>query len=329
MNQSLTNQPKKLVVYAAGGAGINIVSGLFSRLKEKDPGFATCQPVYLDTSRANLSVVKSPEQIYLFQGKDGGGKDRGSVKEMVVESIKDPLHKFKPGDINIVVHSASGGSGSMIGPVLVNELLRRELPTLVIAIGSSDSTIEISNTQASLRAYERIAQAAKKPVVMRYFENTKSISEGEINNQVILLLLLLAKFFSGNLDRLDTSDVTNFLNFPKVTTYPPMLAGMEIFAETIDNPNDLPIVSLLTVTDSKTSSSPDMVVSYQAVGILPDGQLNQPEMKMPLHCAIFAGYFQKVIESLEKKSQEAEEIAATYVHKPISSANSEEDLFGN
>lgn len=319
----------KIMLYAAGGAGINIASSLNETLKTRKPGFAECKAVFLDTSKANLSSVEDKEQIYLFQGADGAGKDRASVKTIVTEHIKDPLHKFKPGDINIVIHSVSGGSGSMIGPVLVNELLRRGVPTVVLAIGSSDSTKEIENTIESLKAYERISQAAKTPVVMRYFENTKDVSEGQVNQQVILLLLLLANFFSGELERLDTSDITNFLNFTKVSPYPAMLAGMEIFAEKIDNMPALPIVSLLTVTDAKTSSSPDQVVSYQAVGIIPDDQVNSLGMKLPLHCAIFAGYFSKVIDSLEQKRNEAKEIAATYVHKPIDTASSDDDLFGD
>lgn len=326
----------KMRVYAAGGAGINVVSALFKQIAaiNKD-GFAEMQPAYLDTSVANLSGVKDRNEVYLFkehdevgnEKRDGAGKDRASVKKLVAENIREPLLQFKPADINLVVHSGSGGSGSMIGPVLVHELLKRKVPTIVIVIGSSDSTKEITNTKDCLSSYEKIAAATQRPVVCRYFENTRETSEGEVNKEVVLFQLLLARFFSGELERLDTSDIANFLNFPAVSPYPSMLAGMEIFAQEIENPNRLPIVSLLTVTDNNTSSSPSQVVSYQAVGVISEAQAKQLDLALPLHCAIFAGYFHPVQESLEAKKKVAQEISDAYVHRPIVSTGDDDDLF--
>lgn len=99
----------ELCVYCAGGAGANIASKLMRYAKKQESGFSRIKPVIIDTSKSNINAVIPAESIYLVNGLDGSGKKRDSNYTALSECSKEILHQHKPADINIVLHSASGG----------------------------------------------------------------------------------------------------------------------------------------------------------------------------------------------------------------------------
>ena len=99
----------KMNLFALGGAGINIAEHFVKYANKQEPGFAEINPVFVDTSRSNLTANIPESMIYLVDGLDGSGKKRDTNYTVLSESSKDILHKFKPADINIVLHSGSGG----------------------------------------------------------------------------------------------------------------------------------------------------------------------------------------------------------------------------
>lgn len=100
-------------LYACGGAAANIAKELYRSHGAKDPGFAELNITFVDTSRSNIpKEVK--EEFYHIQGMgdavvDGSGKVRDTNYKAVTLAVPDILHRYKAGDINIVLHSASGG----------------------------------------------------------------------------------------------------------------------------------------------------------------------------------------------------------------------------
>lgn len=99
-----------VMIYAAGGLGTNIGAQFLNHTAGK--GFAALNPVFLDTSRANLTSIIPEDKIYIVKGaseRDGSGKKRDENYGPIRESVKDMLLKHKPLDFNIVLFSASGG----------------------------------------------------------------------------------------------------------------------------------------------------------------------------------------------------------------------------
>lgn len=89
-----------IVVYCAGGCGINIGS----KIQDLD---VTVNMI--DTSDSNLRRIKSPN-TFLVDGMDGAGKHRPEAYENFKDIAGDVLIKHKPSDrLNVVVHSLSGG----------------------------------------------------------------------------------------------------------------------------------------------------------------------------------------------------------------------------
>ncbi len=306
-------------IFACGGAGINLASHFEQYRGSKDPGFSEFDVKYIDTSRSNLSTVETDkENIYLIDGADGSGKKRDENYAAIAERSQEILHHFKPGDVNIVIHSLSGGSGSVIGPVLVSELLNRALPVITVIVGSSDSRKELENTIKSIQSYETIAKKREAPVVAVYFENNKETPRGTVDQKIYTTVVILSAFFSKENHELDSMDLFNFLNFHRVTSFTPRLAYLELFDKEITIERDHSLVSVATLSDIETPTSIDHPVEYQAVGFVHDSARNKISVPMPIHAAIIAGVFNDIMGRLNDKLKVMDESRKARVDRTIS-----------
>lgn len=307
----------RLSLYGCGGAGINLVANFLKHNGKKEAGFADIQTFFLDTSSSNLISKEPEDHVYIIDGVDGSGKKRDSNYRIIAERSNEMLHRFKPGDINIVIHSASGGSGSVIGPTLVSELLDRDVPTIIIMVGSSDSRIETHNTVNTLKSYEVISQKRETPVIAVYYENSPDSPRGEVDQRIKTTIILLAAIFSGDNRELDSADLHNFLAYQKVTSFKPKLSYLDFFSKQIELQRDQTVVSLVTLTDENTTSAVDIPVEYQAVGFINDHAKTSVDVALPIHVAIISGFFHDVIERLSKRLNTFDEARRAHVDKSI------------
>lgn len=306
-----------IALFACGGCGLNLVNPIEKLTANSTPGFADIAPVYIDTSRSNLAGIKDNDNLYLVEGLDGSGKKRDSNYAAISDSVKEILHRHKPSDLNIVVHSASGGSGSVIGPLLVSELLDRGQQTVAIVVGSSDSRIEASNTAKTLKSYEVISKKRQTPVIAVYHENGVGQSRGEVDTHVRLAITLLAAFFSGQNTELDSKDLEHFLNYPKVTQYDPALTALSFFTKVVKFDRGQLPVAVATLTDAGTDPAVGVPLEYHAVGFIPAATRKALEIDLPVHAVAIGGYFVSVLDRLEAKIRAVDEQSATVKMKTI------------
>lgn len=306
-----------LNIYGAGGCGINLASNFVKYKQQDSEGFAKINPVFLDTSHSNLKPGIDQDSVYIFDGLDGSGKKRDSNYNTISERSKELLHRFKPADVNVVVHSASGGSGSVIGPVLVSELLSRNALTIVVMVGGSDSRIEAMNTSKTLQSYEMIAQKRGLPVVAVYHENSKDNPRGSVDQRINTTIVLLASFFSNMNRELDSSDMRNFLNYHHVTSFKPKLCMLDFFSKSIELGRDHTAVSVVTLTDDSTNSSLNIPVEYQAVGFVNENAKAAISVDLPIHSVVVSGAFVEVVNRLDKKLEEIDTARLSVVEKSI------------
>lgn len=307
----------KMTLFACGGAGTNIAARFLEFVGQKQPGFAEIQPFFLDTSKSNMPKSADDDHIYVIDGLDGSGKKRDSNYRIISERSKEMLHRFKPGDVNIVIHSASGGSGSVIGPTLVSELLSRDAQVIVIMIGSSDSRIEAQNTVNTLKSYEVISQKREIPVIASYYENSDDTPRGKVDDRIHKIIVLLSAIFSGENKELDSADLANFLNYPRVTSFKPKLSYLDFFSKDIEVTRDQSIVSVVSLTDNTTSSTPNVPVEYQATGFLGNETRETIMIDLPIHATIVSGFYHSVIANLETRLRTIDESRNAYVEKSI------------
>lgn len=290
----------KINVYACGGAGINIASWFESSRGRSETGLAQVNPIYIDTSRSNLKPELDEGSIYIIDGLDGSGKVRSENFEKISESVLDILLKHPAGDLNVVLSSGSGGSGSVIAPSLVSNLLSRDIPTLVFLVGSTDSKIELVNTTRTLKSYESIAKLRKKPVVSMYFENSEKTSRKVVNTDAQQALVLLAALFSGANKELDSSDLKNWLNYSAVTTYGPRLSIMDFFLKSITLDKGLSPIAIATIAEEDANTSPGLPVEYHTVGYADKDTISKLKISPALHAVVLDGALDSTYKRLEK-----------------------------
>ena len=207
-------------LYLCGGASCNIGKQIYD-IKAAD-GFANIESCFIDTSLSNLLDTNSKIQekdTYILEGVDGSGKWRKENAEDIKNNIKAILHKFTPTDMNIVMFSLSGGSGSVLGPLLVKELMSKNQTVVCVVIGSEESKISVENTVKTLQSLDHISRnQVRKPIVVSLWHNSKQTPRHENDSAIKQTITALSILASRENHELDTADVANFINFDKVTT---------------------------------------------------------------------------------------------------------------
>ena len=255
---------------ACGGAGINLASR-FETMKDKDSGnFAKLEIAYVDTSASNMRSKDLPEDsIFLFEGLDGSGKIRSANAQEVSKSALAILQKFPAGAINVVIHSASGGSGSVIGPSLVSELKKKGEQVIVIMIGSTDTIIETKNTYKTLETYQSIAKLRSSSVVTHYLENSDK-GRQEVDSLIMYAITMLAGLYSGVHAELDSADLKSWLEFATSTTPVPTIASLTFHTDKAELKTKDKIVSIATLATPSMNTRIEPTPPYQCVGFVPD-----------------------------------------------------------
>lgn len=212
-------------------------------------------------------------------------------------------------------------SGSVAGPTLVSEMLSRKIPTIVVCIGNTSSRIETENTSKTLKGYEVIAKKRDMPVIMAYKENSTDNPRAKVDNDIQTLIVLLTVIFSGDNKELDGSDLRNFLDYTKVTTFNAKLCFFDLFSEKIELSRDQNLVTLVTLVDDETPSEVDVLNEYQAVGYIHDEAKKNMTIPLPIHAAIIDGHFPSVLNKLEGRLNVYKEMEGARVTKTILSGN--------
>ena len=218
---------KTLRVYGCGGAGINLVSHYFGR--ESGAGTAQLAPALIDTSRSNLKGHHiDNDSTYLVEGLDGSGKIRSENYDEINKTIKQILVQIPAGDFNLVVFSASGGSGSVLGPLLIKQLNEKKLPVIAIVIGTDESTIAAENTLKTIKSLELVAKNSNVPVIMSFHKNDLTGRRSETDRAVWSVISCLSILTSGENMEMDYRDLVHWVQYTKVNGGRAQLATMHI-----------------------------------------------------------------------------------------------------
>lgn len=194
-----------IAVIGCGGCGINMVARLNHLAK-------TVSREAIDTSTANHvpSDIRF-ETIESYENKIiGSGGIRGENASKISEVLMSLSALKDPSDIVILVHSFSGGSGSVIGPLCAKYLASNKVPLVVVGVVDSASKLSVENSIRSLHTYQSMANNDDLyfPV---YLESNKSGRMNVDNNIVNFITDLVDMLTTKEVSELDVSDKRNFL----------------------------------------------------------------------------------------------------------------------
>lgn len=215
-----------VTIYGAGGCGVNLAALVNS--KPGLVGHAEVKLALVDTSLSNLKEWGDQKQVYTLDGVDGSGKVRRDNSEAIADSIGDLLLEHPAGDFSIVCFSASGGSGSVFGPLIVKALLERNKPVVAFVVESRESAININNTLNTLKTLEAISAGTKSPLVMYFASNPTDQPRSVVDTDMVAAIQMLIVLASRQNAELDTRDLENFLRYDRVSRAQPQLSLMDI-----------------------------------------------------------------------------------------------------
>lgn len=273
-----------LNIYACGGAGINIIKNL-NKISAKK--------VFVDTSLSNLKNVDK-NSVYIVEDMDGAGKHRATTYEIFKDYVNDIIIKFKPSEnLNIVISSLSGGSGSIIAPFVARELLKQNKNVIVIGVETRNSIIEMENSVKTLKTYKSISSQLNKSIAI-YHINEESRTEAD--RQALMFINLLSILVDKNAtEEFDISDLSNFINFDKVTPNEPNVGIIYVGPNVNVVPRkNIHLVSTIFLTNSIEEKLEPVIPEYLATCIV-----NQEGFKDSLRVDNFLGLLTEQIEDIE------------------------------
>lgn len=209
----------KARLFLCGGGGTDL--GLQVQSK-------TFAKAFIDASDSNFKEGMSREDCYFIEGLEGSGKNRTENAKVIAPLIPEILAEHPAGDFNVVVYTLAGGSGSVIAPYLVKALLADKRPTISVVIGVTDTAQDIKNSLNTLKTLEAFSVATGQPAIVNYHENVVGQPQRVTDEDVLFCLEALGNLLTQNIDRLDLMDLTNFVQFQKVTPIQPQLAYLGI-----------------------------------------------------------------------------------------------------
>ncbi len=318
---------KTLVVYACGGMGVNVGKLIEDQVKAKtaegdNTKYANIVVNYIDTSEANTAFRGVKENLYLFEGMDGSGSMREKNIEVIAQSARDILLKHPPGDINMVIHSAGGGSGSTIGPMLASRLLADKKLVFCCTSQVGGMVTHLENTVDVLNNYEDIPKARRRFLPMLLCNNSVE-SESNVNNTIANAVQMLAILFSGSIERLDTADLDHWVNIDKITDHQPSVVLFDIVSDLKSIPKDSNVHSVISLVDNiDTKFEFGRAIEYQKVGIMSGGDNDEFKGKA-IHFVLIDGPVQAAYAARKLELDEAlRELAARKPRKTIGEGNS-------
>lgn len=315
-----TNTLGKLRIYACGGAGIGIGKYFELERGRQNAGYAELDPVYMDTSKASTYGVPADHFYQLPEAEGSGGVRRYNGAD-IVKYTGEMLQRFPALQHNIVIHSTTGGSGSVMGPSLVSELLEQGKSVIVFCIGGDDTKNYIENTIGTLESYEGIVETREKPVVLQFLQNGHDGTIEEVDSKVHLAVSCLTALYSGQNKNLDNRDLHNILHFDGVTTYQPQVGVLSIHQGKLVV-GDVNLISVATLNTDLNNTKLGQPVEFQRVGVpvhIVEEEAKLPEekraLKFPLHFAVADGFLDTVMKGLRKQLADYEQRESARVVK--------------
>lgn len=268
------NDSKKTSIrlYGCGGCGINLVTPFSKRVLGE--GYSGVEVGLIDTSYSNYTVGHKADGVNFFLATDegeGSGKVRRDNAAVINENVRQALLKQPPADFNVVLFSASGGSGSVIGPLLMKQLLSEGIPCVGIIVGSSESSITATNSLNTLKSLAAIGESLDKPCIINYQHNSAENRRSSVDATCDAIILTLAALCSHQNDELDQRDVRNWAFYNHSTSVPAQLSLLEV-CDSVETAKEIEApISVASLLVDKDAPAPDLMPEYSCIGYRLEG----------------------------------------------------------
>lgn len=292
-------EKSKVAVYFCGGTGLNIGKNL-TDLK--------ADIAFIDTSDRNLTEAHESSKVFLTKNTVGAGKNRGYILPIVRPQVPNILTRFPAADFNIVVFGTSGGSGNILGSLLVSEMLKANETVVVIGVSGIESTEVVDNSLDAIKTLEGISHRQGRNILLTHILNGVGVPFSVTNDEAEYCVRALCDLSSQEHQRLDVKDIENWVNFSSKAGIQPQLCELRIF----DNRKDASTVNeMLSVASLYTDEKQEVPFGSPFVtttGIAEKGSIIADQ----LHFVVNSIGIEEIVKSLEDIKQESHRQQSRY-----------------
>ncbi|ATA65630.1 tubulin-like protein [Serratia phage Moabite] len=212
-------------IYGCGGAGIDLVN----RLLDQDlSGLAYVNAAFVDSSKSNFNGRYDPKTCYVLEGVDGSGKERSINYPLIARAVDDVLLSHKPSDLNILVFSASGGTGSVFSLKIAEALWEQNKAVLLFVVGSTESGKTTGNVLDTLYSIDTMARKKNVSAVVYYDTNGSNVRNSEVDINMLTGMRWILDLYAGTHHGLDSADVLNWARPTSGAKVTPQLCLLDI-----------------------------------------------------------------------------------------------------
>lgn len=318
---------RKLNVIVTGGFGQNILYALmkkesFPLIKDQIKLFA------LDTSDKNFGKFRKENMddaitLRTVDGADGSGSFRGENNEALTLMVKNFVESGDLEDgLTIVVSSASGGSGAMAAGDVLQFLVAKGRSVLGMFLETDEDDTKVNNTLKTVKSLRAKAAMGKGHFNIFWDRNRgtdKKVKKSAADNVFLEALEDLIMIGHPDMDKLDSMDIKNFLNYPRGSE------KGEVRFLTIKRRNkdqqfeedaDVPLAVLSLLRSAGVDQDLARGVGYSTHGILPDS-LDFSEDREEIQFQLRGGRLLKLTNELEATIKEYDKIRIQAEEKAI------------
>jgi len=318
----------KLIIHGVGGAGINISADILKALEDSED-IAELEFYTIDST--DKTIQRHPELQETFykiklekrrnQGLDGSGGERKN-KELVkhyASNVKGYIDEFgfgspKVNEFHLVIFSGSGGTGSVAGVLLLQELLQSGNIVVPIIIGDASNMLFITNTLNTLNSIENIARKNKAAIPAVFYNNTENnvtnrATEEKVNEKVINMTYILAAMLGGEIQNIDLQDMRNFLQPSLYKTIQVQNGAYELaIKRKVLDIEDAIIARTLTAEDVEDDIDIKVSLLHNKVGNILSPEIRKAfENDLPLYVFLRTNHLFEIVEELEEEYEKLEE----------------------
>ena len=242
-----------VVIAGCGGCGISLARN-FLASKQADV-------LYFDTSLANSLPGESVNVVTSGDGSGGNRAENAANIERAMPLLSND--ELGLTDVAIVVFSLSGGSGSVLGPLLIREYLKRKSRVIVLAVADTLYEVGANNTHKTLKTMNAIAKNNSYVVPMILVTNDHSKNWAPVDQVAVATIQNALDLLTSEVIAVDRNDRLNWIDPTKVVNTP---AGIKLMSFTSEKYNADPNIILGTDSEEMVDSllilqsSPDEIV---------------------------------------------------------------------
>jgi hypothetical protein len=280
-------------IIGCGGFGVNILRKNISSFGDK------VKVRILDTSVSNFTDEFCETTII---AGEGSGQIRKAHVDEINKYIASKGFETEPSDINILLFSMNGGTGSVIAPLITKELRRLNKVVIAICVTELTSQLAADNTFKTLKSIENICRTDNIYLPTMIFDN--SVMRSKVDAAVMHRLSLLLKCLVVDIEELDKSDKINWLRPDVSIGVSPGIRGLQVsYATTGDAPAGTG--ELAEIPEGNIYDGIFMITSSQDVQISTDTRVSYHGILPELEHSIIGKLGFPISKELQKKINDA------------------------